>query len=264
MADKCPAGAPMWMVTFADLMALLLVLFVLLLTFAEMDVVKFKAMAGSMRDAFGVSREDKLAGIIEFEGALRRKSASDVDPTRAPQPAESSQTVSIELPEASDQEIKEEAERRQDRRLEEISGAMQEVIDKEVAGSGITVKREGNKVIVLFPSEIAFPSGSGRLTHEFSKTLGKLLPVLSKTKGDIIVSGHTDNVPMSGGEYQSNWELSSARATAVVHRILKDKQFDSKRITIQGHGDSKPLAPNNTPQNRAKNRRVEISVLVEK
>lgn len=252
----------MWMVTFADLMALLLTLFVLMLTFAEMDVIKFKAMAGSMRDAFGTSKQDKLAGMIEMEGSLQRKAAANIDPTRAPQD-ESSQTVSIELPQATDAEVKAEVERRQEKKMEELSGAMQEVINKEIAGSGITVERSGNEVVVRFPSEIAFPSGGGRLTEKFSETLGKLLPILSRTRGQIIVSGHTDNVPILGGQYKSNWELSSARATAVVHRMMEFEGIDSKRITIQGHGDSKPLAENNTPANRAKNRRVEISVVTE-
>ena len=84
MANKAPAGAPAWMVTFADLMALLLVLFVLLLTFAELDIQRFKAMAGAVREAFGVAKEDKLAGVIELEGSKRRTAATDTSMVRRP------------------------------------------------------------------------------------------------------------------------------------------------------------------------------------
>ena len=83
MADKGGGGgAPMWMVTFADLMALLLTLFVLLLTFAEMDVVKYKAVAGALSEAFGATRKEQLAGVIEIDGSLRRKTAADVNVTK--------------------------------------------------------------------------------------------------------------------------------------------------------------------------------------
>lgn len=97
---KCPpTGAPAWMATFADLMSLLLVLFVLLLTFAEMDVLKYKQMSGALRDAFGISKKDKLAGVIEIDGQLERKVAKKV-----------SQTVSLDLPQTEESPEDEEFE----------------------------------------------------------------------------------------------------------------------------------------------------------
>ncbi|MGB0683310.1 MAG: OmpA family protein [Magnetovibrionaceae bacterium] len=257
MADKCPAGAPLWMVTFADLMALLLTLFVLLLTFSELNVIKYKAIAGALSEAFGVSRQDQLSGVIELDGSIRRQAAANVDPSRMPTPS-----VTIDLPDATDEEVEAEAAARREERLEELQGALQDLIDDKIAGSGIEVERVGDEIVLRFPSEIAFPSGSNQLNQQFGEILGELVPVLEKTEGNILVSGHTDDIPLSAGaRFKSNWELSSARATAVVHELIEAGQIDSTRITIQGFGDSRPLETNDTVEGRAKNRRVEISII---
>lgn len=260
MGNKCPpAGAPGWMVTFADLMALLLTLFVLLLTFAEMDIVKWKQLAGSMQEAFGVARKDKLSGMIELEGSIRRKAAADTDPTRRP---DRTPTVSIMLDEPEAETPEQKMAKKREAEVVALQGAVKQAIADEIAGSGMTVEKSGNSVIIRFPSEIAFSSGSDILNPPFRATLEKLLPILEKTKGNIIVSGHTDNVPLSGGgKFRSNWDLSAGRATAVIHWFLNKPGMDPGRMTIQGFGDSRPIAPNDTSANRAKNRRVEVSIV---
>ena len=83
---------------------------------------------------------------------------------------------------------------------------------------------------------------------------------LNKIDGNIIVAGHTDNVPISNYEYRSNWELSAARAANVVHYLITKGKVDSGRIQIRAHADTKPLVANNSWENRAKNRRVEIII----
>ena len=276
MADDCPAGAPLWMVTFADLMALLLTLFVLMLTFSEMNVIKYKALAGALRDAFGSSREQVLSGMIEMDGALKRKAASEVDPTRSeeheivqvaeeddPDSDEDKPHVEVDLPDAPDEKVKEEARARREAEAKALAGALQDVINKEIAGSGISVERSGGEVVIRFPSNIAFASGFADVNGEFADLVSKLIPVLTTTKGSIFVSGHTDNIPISGNRFGSNWDLSASRATAVVHEILHQESLDPARITVQGYGDSRPLVDNDTAENRAKNRRVEISIVAD-
>lgn len=261
MAEGGGGGAPAWMVTFADLMSLLLTLFILLLTFSELDVIKYKAIAGAMSSAFGVSREDKLAGMIELEGSKLKKHLKAVDPSR---PEIEVKEVTVDLPKMSEEDIQEHARQLQDARMEALKGALRDAMRDEVAGSGIEVERAGDAVVMRFPSEIAFPSGSGELTPQFIGIIDKLAPIIKKTPGQVIVSGHTDNVPMSGGIYRSNWDLSSARATSVVHRFIEVHGVDRGRITVQGFADSRPLAPNDTPENRGKNRRVEVSIMTVK
>ncbi len=258
MGKKAPAGgAPAWMATFADLMSLLLTLFVLLLTFAEMDVTKYKAIAGSMKSAFGISKADKLAGVIEIEGSLKRKKAAATDPTRSKIP-----TVSVELPAAEPSEFKIDAKAARDVQAEQVAEAAKEVISKQAEGLGVKVERAGGSVVIRFPSKIAFPAGSGEVNQAFANILDKLAPIIEKSSGEVRVSGHTDNVPTGGGKYRSNWDLSAARATSVVHRFIDYNNIPAERFTVQGYGESRPVANNDTPENRAKNRRVEVSIRV--
>ncbi len=262
MGQKCPAGAPLWMVTFADLMSLLLTLFVLLLTFAEMEVIRYKAVAGAIRNAFGIQQEDQLAGVIEIEGAKRRRYAKDVDPTRE---KHTEPEVRIDLTEAYARHKKRVEEQREQARMEALTAAIRQTIEKELAGTGTSVELSPNGVLVRFPNEIAFPSGSGNLTDRFRETLDRLADILVRTEGQIVVSGHTDNVPLAGGGvYRTNWDLSAARAASVVHYYLEDPRFPVDRFTIQGFGESRPIAGNDTPEGRAKNRRVELLIVSKK
>lgn len=256
---KCPPGAPLWLATFADLMSLLLVLFVLLLTFAEMNVVRYKALAGSMRDAFGLVKEDRLSGVIEMDGSIKRKAASEVDPTRSPIPV-----VSIDL--TNEQEQQEEFEldqsQSQPQQVEQVQSAVEKVLKD--SDTGVEVKRKGDEVVITFPSSIAFPSGTDTVNQHFAASIDELAPILKKSEGQIIVAGHTDDVPITAGRFRSNWDLSAARATAVVHRLIEYGGLEPSRMTVQGYGESRPVGTNDTATGRAKNRRVEIIVVMRK
>ncbi|NVJ92061.1 MAG: OmpA family protein [Methylocystaceae bacterium] len=257
---KCPpTGSPAWMATFADLMSLLLVLFVLLLTFSEMNVVKYKQMAGAMRNAFGISKQDRLAGVIEIDGQLERKVARNVSPTDVPTP-----TVSMDIPDTTDEEsFQVDPQESPEQQATDVENEVAKIIAKEAAEQGVEVEKNGNEVKIRFPSEIAFGSGSAQVGPAFADLLDKLSGVIKKSQGDVIVAGHTDNIPLgAGGPYRSNWELSAARATSVVHHFLNYTDIPPDRMAVQGYGDSRPLVPNDSPENRAKNRRVEITLVL--
>lgn len=257
---KCPpAGAPKWMATFADLMSLLLVLFVLLLTFSEMNVIKYKQMAGAMRNAFGISKQDKLAGVIEIDGQMERKAARNISPTKTPVP-----TVSMDIPDTTDQEVFEiDPQESPEEQAADVENEVAKIIAEQAAEQGVEVEKDGNEVKIRFPSEIAFGSGSANVGSAFADLLDKLSEVIKKANGDVLVAGHTDNIPLgAGGPYRSNWELSAARATSVVHHFLNYTDIKADRLAVQGFGDSRPLVPNDTPENRARNRRVEITLVL--
>jgi chemotaxis protein MotB len=263
MADK-GGGAPAWMATFADLMSLLLTLFVLMLTFAEMDVIKYKAIAGSMSNALGTSRKDKLAGIVEIDGSLRKKVAKDVDLSKKEEESKQEanvQSISVELPVLSEEELEKAMQKVEEKRADELKKILSDAIEGEMQKSGVSVERNGSNVVIRFPSSIAFPSGSNALNTDFTDLIEKLAPTLKKTPGEIIVSGHTDNVPLRGGAFESNWDLSAARATSVIHNLLFDHEMDPSRMTVQGFGDSRPLTSNDTAEGRSSNRRVEITIV---
>jgi len=107
----------------------------------------------------------------------------------------------------------------------------------------------------------SFPSGDARLNKEFLPIIGKIQTVLIKTNGQIAVAGHTDNIPINTPRYRSNWELSTSRATSVVHELLRNGEMLPERFVLEGYADTQPLTTNDTSDNRARNRRVEIIVL---
>ncbi len=257
---KCPpTGSPAWMATFADLMSLLLVLFVLLLTFSEMNVIKYKQMAGAMRNAFGISQQDKLAGVIEIDGQLNRKVARNVSPTDVEVP-----TVSMDIPDTTDEEeFDVDPQETPEEQASDVENEVAKIIAEEAADQGVEVERNGDEVKIRFPSEIAFASGSANIGTAFADLLDKLTDVIKKSQGQVLVAGHTDNIPLGGGgPYRSNWELSAARATSVVHHLLNYTDIEPGKMAVQGYGDSRPLVPNDSPENRAKNRRVEMTLVL--
>ncbi len=276
-----PAGAPTWMVTFGDLMSLLFSLFVLLFTYSTLDVEKYKALAGSLREAFGSTKSDALIGDLGGPMAI-----IDLSPEFSDTPGDSSpQRVVIELkpqepkpeeaaptpvpPETGVSQIDETdvlkaATQSRERRAEKLEQELSDAVTVDLSGARIDVERKGDRVMIRFPNEIAYPAGSAEITEGFAATLKSLTKILSKTPGKIVIGGHTDNVPIApGGRYQSNWELSAGRAAAVVHVLLEDKAIVPERVTIQGFGDSRPRVENDTREHRAMNRRVEISILID-
>jgi len=257
--SKAPAaGAPAWMVTFADLMALLLCLFVLLLSFADMEAQKFKTLAGSMREAFGSSRVTKLMGVIEKQGSILREQAVQVVEVPLPQSAAEEQEKKKEedKPEQGDAAEKPQQEK------EDIQSLrfFEKVMAEEIAMKSVEVFEADDRVIIRFPEKTSFAAGSDRVSDFMLPTVAKLALVLIKTQGKVIISGHTDNVPIHTARFRSNWDLSAARAASVVHELTKVQGLDTSRITVQGLADSQPIAANDTPDNRALNRRVEISI----
>jgi chemotaxis protein MotB len=275
-AKKAKGGAPSWMVTFGDMMSLLLTFFVLLFTYSTMDAAKYKALAGSLKNAFGSSMVDQLRGMVEVGGLATRDKPTTmlIPPTeRKPEPgvpdAEPTQpkpdapTVKLDIDAAGEKLLEKSYQQVRDARAAGLAKDLRTAVDQTMQGARIDIERKDGTVMIRFPNEIAFPSGSSALDDGFARTLAPLIPLLAATPGTIVVSGHTDNVPINGGTYRSNWELSAARASSVVHLLVADNTIPSARITVQGFGDSRPLADNNTAEGRAKNRRVEITIRVQ-
>ncbi|ONH88658.1 MULTISPECIES: OmpA family protein [unclassified Thalassospira] len=253
MAKKPAAGAPAWMATFADLMSLLLVLFVLLLTFAEMDVIRYKQIAGSVKAAFGFSQQDQLAGVIELDGSIVGKSL------KAPTP--DTPRVVSEIPPVETPQVESKETDTKEQKAEALEETLSSVLDNMGLQDQVGLERIDGEVVMRFPNELAFPSGSSGMTDEFAAILNRVAPVINQTEGEIKVAGHTDNVPVSASSpYISNWDLSAARATSVLHFLINQNGTDPGRMVIQGYGDSRPLATNDTPEGRATNRRVEITI----
>ena len=254
-----PRVSPPWLLTFADLMVLLMCFFVLMLSFSEMDPQKFKIISGTMTESFGVQSEvtatDQPKGTSfearEFSPAVPEP--TDRNEVRQHTVDSDLNTLDLGL-ELRLRELKaqEEAAERQAKELRAI-------FKQEIDDGRLLIRREGSYVVIQLLEKDSFPSGSAALEPESRETLARLGALVAGMTGAITVSGHTDNVPIrEGGPYRSNWELSAARAASVAHELLA-AGLAPERLMVSGHADTQPRVPNDTPANRALNRRVDIT-----
>ncbi len=250
---KAAAGAPAWLATFADLMSLLMCFFVLLLSFSEMDVQKYKQVAGSMAQAFGVQRQVLVeAPPMGTSFVAREFSPGKTDPTPDPiitQKAESLRAHLDVVRAAREELIKRQAER------------IRRGLANEIRAGKVEVETQDSKVIIRVRERASFASGSADLIPDFLPVIQRIGQVVAPERGQIAVAGHTDDVPISTGRFRSNWELSSSRATSVAHALLESTStLNPQRVRVEGYGEFRPLRVGNTTEDRLFNRRVEISL----
>ncbi len=224
--EEVEEGAPAWVVTFGDLMSLLLCFFVLLLSFSEMDRNRYRVVSGSVKNAFGIQRKTPI-----FESP------------------KGSKMIAKEF----DQAIV----------LTKIEDIIKPIIDElehemEAIKEHVEVESTENQVTIRMMGEATFDTGRADLRSNFIPLLLKIGEVLAKTRGEIIIAGHTDNVPLIGGPFRSNLGLSMARAGAVAEFLLQGSAIEPKRLSTMGFGEYRPLTTNDTAKGRQKNRRVEI------
>ena len=274
--EKCPVcipGLPAWLATFGDLMAVLMCFFVLLLSFSEMDVLKFKQLAGSMREAFGVQNlikvEDvpKGTSIIAQEFSPGRPEPTPLNEVRQMTINNDMNTLDIRA-ESGESDILEslqgEAERQKEQEEQEQAKdkAIQfaAVLSREIDEGSIEIETDGKKIIIRVQDKGSFTPGSATLKDEYIPVIAKIRDLLLNIHGKISIEGHTDNIPADGKIFTSNWDLSAARALAVANEIFADVRIKQKRFVIVGRANTRPIVPNNTAANRAINRRVEIII----
>ena len=133
-------------------------------------------------------------------------------------------------------------------------------LQKQFQNKRVEVEQLGQQLLIRITDTTLFPAGSAFLQPRLAPLIDEIANVLKDIPGTIVVTGHTDNLQEFDSLYKNNWELSSLRAVAIVQEMLKNKGLQPNRIIAQGRADTKPLVDNNSPENRAKNRRIEIVV----
>jgi chemotaxis protein MotB len=360
---KCPpVGAPAWMATFADMATLLMAFFVLILSFAEFNVPKFKQISGSLKNAFGVQKivpiveQPKGTTVLslnfspspaksvtnemtqqttettkpELESQTKTKDSdgsgekqSDAEdlvkalqeavargdiqvetlgenvvvnftPTEADQkdlPQLLQQTLNaIEKAKAatgkSEQDVlfggiegqlkelaaaanaaakstqeQAEAKAESNKKAQVAEDELKVALRQEIGQGLVDVQREDDKVIITVGAGGAFASGSANLTPEAIEIMNRIAEVNAAGKSKIKVSGHTDDVPLIfGSNYRDNWDLAAARSASVVQAFAANGTISEERLEAISYGESRPVEPNDTPDGRAKNRRIEIEI----
>ncbi|MDZ7752718.1 MAG: flagellar motor protein MotB [Gammaproteobacteria bacterium] len=264
-ARKCPTGLPPWLATFADLMALLMCFFVLLLSFSEMDVIKYKQVAGSMKEAFGVQRQIEAKIMPKGTSIIAQEfSPGKPQPTVINEMRQQTTDETRDHLDWSQSDLKEQGEGEHEKDEEPAPDAqqlfIQESLREEVHEGLIEIETEPGMTLIRIQEKGSFPSGRADVTPGFVPTMEKIAAVLAETRGNIYVAGHTDDIPIATARFRSNWELSAARSVTVVHNLIEYGNMAPERFLVEGHADAAPLASNDTPEGRALNRRVEIIV----
>lgn len=276
--DEAAPGAPAWVMTFADLMSLLMCFFVLLLSFSVIDQKRFKTIIGSMVQAFGLQRDIRAESIPKGTSIIKR----DFTPGK-PVP-----TTFDEIRQRTIQDLKENLER-QDSELkkqfksentkkneeDEVEkfkkpSAQKDLLKKnqvlaaqlkqEIKDGRVEVEIKKNKIILRISESGSFDSGMAEMKRNFKPLLAKINAVILKLGGTVVVAGHTDDQPVSNALFRSNWDLSSLRAASVTQELLLLGDIPKDNISIAGFAETKPLVDNDSPENRSKNRRVEIII----
>lgn len=258
----CPAGIPDWVMTFADLMSLLMCFFVLLLSFSVMDAKKYKQIAGSMRMAFGVQRDVEVEEPPKGVSIIAQEfSPSFTEPTPlnvVQQQATTLNDPNLEVPrEHLEKALQEQIQQEIAAQAEQIEEALKQEIEKGM----ITVETQSDRIVVRINEKGSFSSGSANLKSGFLDVMERITAVIKGGDGQVVVAGHTDNIPINTSRFRSNWELSAARAVTVAHALIGEGGIDAGRMLIEGHADNDPLVPNDSWENRSKNRRVELVLL---
>lgn len=274
--DDPPAGSPAWMATFSDLMNLLLCFFVLLFSMSTIDEAKLNELIASMNSSFsifsggatsigegilisnGMSQLNDLSNYINSMGVLS-DSTSDAETDKDAEGGTDIDTngESVDLFE----KYAEELEQAQLQENEEVAELIGEAILESKMGDQIDVSFTAQYIQLTMKGALLFDSGSAELKPECYVVLDKISVILLRyAEGEVEINGHTDNVPMSGGKYASNEELSSARALSVFYYLIDNSSIDPARLKHAGMGDRVPVADNSTAEGRSKNRRVEIRI----
>ena len=228
LEDDPGRSAPLWMVTFADLMSLLLTFFILLLSFSQLDPVKFKEVSGSIEMAFGVQEINPVYESPKGETIIQTNNTA--------QKGYGNLVVKLHEMTESTQAKKAGAEAK---------------IDIEVF--------EDYRGIVLRCSDGGmFAPGRAELSPTAWPFLDDVIGAIDGEKVDVQVEAHTDNDPITSKRFETNWHLSAARSVAVVQYLKEAGGLTPSRLLATGRGDSIPIVPNINKRNRAKNRRVEI------
>jgi chemotaxis protein MotB len=230
-------NAERWLLTYADLMNLLLILFILLYSMANADTDRYRQVAASMRAAFG---EASAAVVLGDSGG-----APSMISLEATAP---SSVVPSSLEEQQMQEV-------------------QETVKKLVSDLGLSnqvdVSLQERGIFISIGEQVLFKSGSADIEETSKENIAKIgREILAKIPGkQMSVEGHTDNVPISNSRFPDNQELSTARANSVLRVLVRDAGIDPTKLPATGYGEYRPKVPNDTEEHRKQNRRVDLVIL---
>ena len=214
-----------WMDTYADTITLLLTFFILLYSISAVDSEKLQELSEALQ--------------FSLTGKQSVKQLESLDDIK----------VDIE---------------KESNKYEDLAKKLNEIIDKNSLTEVIKIREEDRGIVLQVDESILFDPGKAEIKESSFDILDTISKIIEETDNDIVAEGHTDNVPINNEKYKSNWELSTDRALNIVKYFIENKKINPVRLSVKGYGEYNPIAPNDTPENRSKNRRVDILVVEQK
>ncbi|TDJ51104.1 MAG: flagellar motor protein [Nitrospina sp.] len=228
-------GVPPWIITFADMVTLLMVFFILLFAIGNVEQEKWRDIKESLREALGADSIEELGTrqgldvVKQIQTQVDEKTVYAVDEVGA----------------------------MVNREMEDIISEVEEFVFKNKLSGEVRVSSDPRGAVITISDVVLFPPGSAEMTPQGRKTLRQVFDVLKQFQYNVKIEGHTDNTPIHTLRYPSNWELSAFRASEVAHMMIDDG-FPPERLSVEGFAEFRPKVPNTSAENRAINRRIEV------
>ncbi|MEL4105466.1 flagellar motor protein MotB [Oscillospiraceae bacterium WX1] len=232
-----------WLLPYSDLMTLLLAVFIVLFAVSKIDQQKAVAMSESFSQAM------MAEGAGSGEGAQAAASPGEASPSADSAAEEAAKEYLGQLEYAS---------------LADTKEKLDQIFQSENMSSTISTTIDMRGLVITMNNAILFDSGSADIKADHIDTLKKVAEAVNTLDKYIRIEGHTDNVPVSGSIFPSNWELSTARASRVARLFISECGIQPDRIVAVGYGEYRPVGDNSTPEGQAANRRIDIIILSEK
>lgn len=250
-----------WAIPYADMLVLLLAFFVVMYSISSVNEGKYRVLSASLAAAF--RGEPMTIQPVELGEQGRTTSESNVDLETIQQETGVVDwaTDGMALPDGLPQDFYAGSEQMREG-LERIADEMQQAMSSLIDEDLVEVRQSQYYIEIEIKADILFPSGVAELSPNARPILEQVAEVLAPFPNPVQVEGHTDNVPIDTGRFPSNWQLSAARATSVVH-LFRDQGIEPMRLAVVGLGEHRPVASNDTPAGRNRNRRVVLTVLAD-
>lgn len=250
-----------WLLPYSDLLTLLVALFIVLFASSSIDMTKFQALSSAFQGEFSGG-----VGIFDYPSPVEPHGKGSPEPQEEEEEGEEDKNGKDENEEEKENQEKEpeltEEQLEEQKMLAEILSRIEQYIKENGLEGQFDTSLTIEGLSLTIRDNILFASGSANVRSEdriIAKEIANLLEM--DVPRSIIVSGHTDNVPISNSQFQSNWDLSVMRAVNFMKILLENGSFNPKLFSARGYGEFHPVATNDTAEGRSKNRRVEILIL---
>ena len=233
--NKKPRPYPNWTLTFSDVLMNILILFVLLFALSNVDNRKFHTVVDSFNERSSIKKMQEGSGgdgIMPGQEHIKEEEKAELEKLR-----------------------------QQKEKEQHIINTVNDFAIKHNLAGELVANRTQRGIELVLPEKITFRSGDDQLLPEAKIFLEKIAPILNQINNPIMIEGHTDNVPIQTAAFPSNWELSTQRATKVLHYLTDIHHVYAPRFSAIGYGEYRPIASNQTKEGKQKNRRIVLVIL---